>query len=107
RERADVGGLAGLQRAALAILERGVGFAPTQHAQRLIAADGVLGVPIGTGEALQIVAVHGGVELDQRLAALDRRIGAGGDDSAGIEQRLPGVGAGEAARAETRWREVE
>jgi hypothetical protein len=41
-------------------------------------------MPIGTGETAQIMAVGRRVEFDQRIALLDRRIGAARDGCAGI-----------------------
>jgi hypothetical protein len=61
--------------------EGGVGRRPGQHLQGLGAADGLFQMPVGVGEAGQAVAIDGGVELDARVADLDRGVRAGRDDA--------------------------
>ena len=45
--------------------------------------------------AFDAFARDGGVELDHRFAALDRRVGSAADDRAGFQKTLPGIGAGQ------------
>ncbi len=70
-----------------------------EHLQRLRAGNRLLGMPAFAGESLLALARDGGVELDHRLAALDRRIGAARDNRAGLQQALPRIRAGESLLA--------
>ena len=106
-EHSDVGAFADFDRAALILREAREGWRSGEHAKSLGAADGFFEAPVWPREAAKIMAIRGGVELDQWIPLLDRRIGAAGDHRAGIEQRAPGVGAGETIETEAHRCEEE
>ena len=92
-------------RAALLLLERGIGRVPRQDRERLLARQALVEPPVGAREALERAARDGRIELDARVARLDRRIRAAGDHRARIEELAPGVGAADALGPEPRRRE--
>ncbi len=96
REHAEVGQLAGLDAAALLLLERRVSRVPGQDRERLFARQALVEAPVGARKALERAARDGRVELDARVARFDRRIRAARDHRARIEELPPGVGAADA-----------
>jgi hypothetical protein len=48
-----------------------------------------------------------GVEFDQRIAFFDGRIAARGKGGAAVDERPPGISAGETVRTEARWARSE
>ncbi len=105
RVHAEVRELAGLDRAALVLLERGVGAARRQDRERFLAREALVEPPVRSREALERPARDRGIELDARVAGLDRRVRAARDPSARGQDLAPGVGAADALRPETRRRE--
>src|SRR5690348_1228168 len=57
-------------------------------------------MPALAGEALLVASGDGSVELDHRLAPLDRSIRTARDDAAGLQEALPGVRSGQPFPAE-------
>src|SRR4051794_12073861 len=88
-ENGKVRELADFDAAADRLLERGYRRPDGEHSQCILARDGLLGVPAFAGFTLEALARRGSVEFDHRLAALDRRVRAAGDDRARSDEAFP------------------
>ena len=64
-------------------------------------------MPLGRLEPVERATRDGGVELDARVAALHRRVGAAGHDRPRVDEALPGIGALQARVAQALGREIE
>src|SRR5205807_6554800 len=64
-------------------------------------------MPAFAGIAADIFARDRRVKLDHRFAAFDRRVGTTGNDHAGFQKAVPGVGAVQSLHAEPARREMK
>ena len=78
------------------LLERGVGRVAGQDRERLVARQSLVESPVGARKALERAARNGRVELDARIARLDRCIRPARDHRTRVEELAPGVGAADA-----------
>src|SRR5262249_61610153 len=98
-EPSEVGAHPRVERAGLVLAARRVGVPARERAHRLFARHALLRLPAAVLAAARPPGDRG-VEAVERARALDREIGAAGDDHAGLEPRAPRVGAPQAIRAE-------
>src|SRR5262249_17495934 len=87
------------QRAALLLLETGVGAAPRVSSQRLLDGDFLLREPALWMFAVQRAPIHGGVDTEDWAQWRHRPVGAKGEDRAGVEQRAISIRRGAALRS--------
>jgi hypothetical protein len=78
---------------------------PVEARKAFVARQPLIESPVRTRETLERSARDGGIELDPRVASLDRRIGAARDRGAGVQELPPGIGAADACGPEPRRRE--
>jgi len=91
RKDGEVGDFADLDAAALVLLERRVRRPAREHLQCPGPRHALLQVPILIGIAVHGAPGDGGVELDERIALLHRRIAPCHNDGPGVQQGTPRV----------------
>jgi len=64
-------------------------------------------MPALAGKSLLILARHRGVKLDHRLATLDRRVRAAGNNHARLDETFPRIRTGKTSHAEPAGGEEE